>query len=81
MPISLCNVIMKIIIKMIANRLKPLLPEVIDEEQSAFVHGRLITDNSLVALESFHWMKNKRKGKNGFMALKLDMAKAYDRLE
>ncbi|XP_058724620.1 uncharacterized protein LOC131596076 [Vicia villosa] len=80
-PISLCNVVMKVITKTIANRIKCILPEIIDEEQSAFVKGRLITDNALVAMECFHWMKKKTKGKRGVMALKLDMSKAYDRLE
>ncbi|PNY16580.1 ribonuclease H, partial [Trifolium pratense] len=80
-PISLCNVIMKIVTKCIANRMKCILPEVVDEEQSAFVKGRLITDNALIAMECFHWMKKKTKGKKGMMALKLDMAKAYDRME
>lgn len=80
-PISLCNVVMKIVTKTIANRLKPFLPEIIDEEQSAFVHGRMITDNALIAMECFHWMKKKTKGKKGMMAMKLDMAKAYDRIE
>ncbi|XP_058749287.1 uncharacterized protein LOC131622279 [Vicia villosa] len=80
-PISLCNVIMKIVTKTIANRIKMILPEIVDEEQSAFIHGRLITDNALLAMECFHWMKKKTKGKKGVMALKLDMSKAYDRIE
>ncbi|XP_058774622.1 uncharacterized protein LOC131648906 [Vicia villosa] len=80
-PISHCNVVMKLVSKVIANKLKLFLPEIIDEEQSAFVKDRLIMDNALIAMECFHWMKKKVKGKKGIMALKLDMSKAYDRLE
>jgi len=81
-PISLCNIIFKIITKTIANRLKLILPDIIGKFQSAFVPGRLITDNALLAFESFHYMrKKKRKGKKGCVALKLDMSKTYDRIE
>ncbi|XP_058774462.1 uncharacterized protein LOC131648749 [Vicia villosa] len=80
-PINLCNVIMKTVTKAIANRLKVFLPEVISEEQSSFIRGRLITDNALIAMECFHWMKHKKKGRKGTMALKLDMSKAYDIIE
>lgn len=72
---------MKIVTKVIANKLKLILPDLIDVEQSAFVQGRLITDNALVAMECFHWLKKKTNGKKGMVALKLDMAKAYDRVE
>ncbi|XP_058746597.1 uncharacterized protein LOC131619526 [Vicia villosa] len=72
---------MKVVTKVIANRVKELLPDIVSEEQSAFVKGRLITDNALIAMDCFHWMKNKKIGKKGVMAFKLDMSKAYDRIE
>lgn len=73
--------VLNIITKTIANHIKRFLPEIIDEEKNAFIQGILITYNALVAMECFHWLKNKRKGKHGVMALKLDMDKAYDRLD
>ena len=71
----------KIISKVIANRLKPLLNSIVSEARSAFTVDRLITDNILIAFESLHYMKTQCSGKEGFMALKLDMSKAYDRVE
>jgi hypothetical protein len=79
-PIALCNVSLKIITKTIANRLECILPDIISPNQSAFVPGRLINDNTLVAYEIFHYF-NHSSSKKGFMGVKTDMAKAYDRVE
>lgn len=80
-PIALCNVVMRIITKVIANRSKKVLEVVILDTQSAFLPGRLISDNIMISFEVMHYLKRKKFGKEGYMALKLDMSKAYDRIE
>lgn len=79
--ISLCNVLAKIITKVMANRMKGMLHMVVSENQSSFISGRLISDNVLISYEVMHYLKRKKRGKEGYMALKLDMSKAYDRIE
>ena len=80
-PISLCNVLYKIFSKVLTNRLKKFLPSIILEHQSAFTKNRLIFDNILVAFETLHSMNIHKSSKYSYMTVKLDMSKAYDRVE
>jgi len=76
-PISLCNVIYKVVSKCLVNRLRPFLHNLIAEEQSAFVPGRMITDNALIAFECIHAMRIGTEYAQSFCACKLDLSKAY----
>ena len=79
-PISLCSTIYKVISKTLTNRLKVVLGQIIHPLQGVFVPDRLIQDNILLAHEVFQSFKSK-SGTTGWIAIKLDMEKAYDRLE
>jgi hypothetical protein len=79
-PISLCNVIYKVVSKCMVNRLQSLLQDIIGPMQSAFVPGRLITDNTLIVFECMHAIKSGGKGSKQFCVYKLDLTKAYDRV-
>jgi hypothetical protein len=72
-PIFLCNVIYKVVAKCLVNRLRPLLQELIEPMQSAFIPGRMITDNALIAFECLHAIKNGNRGCRKFGA--------YDRVD
>uniref|UniRef100_A0A803QD31 Reverse transcriptase domain-containing protein n=1 Tax=Cannabis sativa TaxID=3483 RepID=A0A803QD31_CANSA len=79
-PISLCNFAYKILSKIIATRLREVINKLICPFQSAFLPGRRIAESSILTQELVYTIK-KKKGKGGLVALKLDMPKAYDRLE
>lgn len=78
--ISLCNSSYKITAKCMVRRLQPIMPEVIRNFQSAFVLGRLINDNCIIAHEMLSFVKSKKKGNNFSLILNLDLNKAYDRV-
>lgn len=80
-PIALCNVYYKIISKILTKRMQPLLSMVISENQSAFVPGRVISDNVLITHEVLYFLQHSKAKKRCSMAVKTDMSKAYDRLE
>ena len=79
-PISLCNVVYKLISKSLANRLKPHLPDYINPSQQAFIEGRRISNNIIIAQEITHSFALTSWKHYAFM-LKIDLAKAFDRLE
>uniref|UniRef100_A0A803NSN9 Reverse transcriptase domain-containing protein n=1 Tax=Cannabis sativa TaxID=3483 RepID=A0A803NSN9_CANSA len=80
-PIAMCNVLYKIVTKVMTNRMKPFMDSIVADSQSAFISGCLISNNIMVSFEVLHYLKRKRQGKTGCMALKVDMSKAYDRIE
>ncbi|XP_026416598.1 uncharacterized protein LOC113312041 [Papaver somniferum] len=78
-PISLCNFVMKIITKILTNRIRPMLDKIISENQHTFLAGRSIFDSTVIYNEIIHSFKSK-KGEKGWMAFKMDFDKAYDRI-
>lgn len=78
-PISLCNVLFKIITKTMVLRVKKLMTKFIGPAQASFIPGRLSTDNIVIVQAAVQSMRRK-KGKRGWMLLKLDLEKAYDRI-
>jgi len=77
-PISLCNTIYKILSKILARHLKPILPKIILEEKIGFFLGRSIIDGLLIIQETLH---STNKNKLVSMFMKLDIQKAYDMVD
>ena len=78
-PIGLCNVSYKIITKILTNRLKRIMPLAVAPTQCGFIPGRQGANNIIVAQEIIHKMWHV-SGNKGYMTIKLDLKKAYDRL-
>lgn len=79
-PISLCNVVYKLIPMILTERLKVVVSKLISPYQLVFVPGWLIQDKYIIAAEVFNGM-NHQRGNGGWMAIKADMEKAYDQVE
>jgi hypothetical protein len=80
-PISLCNVIYKIVSKCLVNRLRPVLHDIIELTQSVFIPRRMVTHNALIAFECLHAIRSGNNACKKYGAYKLDLSKAYDRVD
>lgn len=78
-PITLCNVIYKLISKVLVNRLKPHLEFIVSPLQTSFIPGRGTKDNAIVLQEIIHHLH--KKSKRGDMIFKLDLEKAYNHVD
>ena len=79
-PITLCNVLYKIIANVLVNWLKHILPSVISEAHSSFIPNKPITNNIMIAFEIYHFPKRKKQSKIRETTLKINMSKAYDQI-
>uniref|UniRef100_A0A803QDC3 Reverse transcriptase domain-containing protein n=1 Tax=Cannabis sativa TaxID=3483 RepID=A0A803QDC3_CANSA len=80
-PISLCTTMYKVVAKVLANRIKPVLDSLISKNQSALLSDCLIFDNIFLDNEVVNAITNRKRGRIGWATLKLDMEKAFDRVE
>lgn len=80
-PISLCNVVYEVVSMCLVNRLRTVLDDLVSREQSTLVPGRMITDNTLLAFECFYSIQKNKSLVKAACAYKLDLSKAYDRVD
>ena len=80
-PIALCNVQCKIISKCLVERLKSHLNDIVSDARAAFILGRLVNDNVMIAHEMMHSLKARKRVSQSYMAMMTDVSKAYDRVE
>ena len=78
-PISLCIVAYKVVTKILMDRVRPLIKDLIALNQCSVILGRQIEDDVIIAQEIIHYMRRK-KGKKGYVAVKVDLQKVYDEL-
>ena len=79
-PISLCNTMYKIITKITVAKIRLMLDKIVSSVQSTFVPRRKRVDNAIIVQEIIHTI-SKKKGRKGYMAIKVDLEKAYYKLE
>lgn len=79
-PISLCTIVYKIVSKVIVNRIRLFMQQLISPFQVVFIPGRKDLDNIIITQEILHSMERK-KGRSGVMTLKINLEKAFDKLE
>ena len=72
--ISLCNILYKLVSRIIMQRLKPYMAAIINPCQAGFVPGRRTSDNITLVQEVIRTLKNKQGGTR-YVALKLDLEK------
>ena len=78
--ISLCNIVHKLVTKVIANLLKPFLPVIISDTQGAFTQEYLVFNNIRIAFKILHGMQGDLRSTCSMVA-KLDMSKAFDKVK
>lgn len=79
-PISLCNVLTKVISKVLTNRLRSLMTQLTGQCQSSFIPRRSTSDNIIIAQEVIHSLRRRRE-RNGAFVVKVDLEKAYDKVD